>query len=160
MFDFLKNKKNDTVEILSVMSGEVKTIDNTPDEVFSQKMIGDGYVVFPSSGKVYAPVSGTISQIAHTFHAVTITTDDNQTILIHIGLDTVKLNGEGFTCHVKVSDRVEASDLIMEVDLDLLKEKELNSASPCIVLSDDPIAISVKTGSAEGGKTVALTLEK
>lgn len=171
MFGFDKKHKNEdtknvisnnSLELLAVMNGEIKTIDNTPDEVFSQKMLGDGYVVFPTSGDVYSPVKGTVVQIAHTFHAVTIQTDDDKTILTHIGLDTVALKGEGFDCKVSEGDKVNAGDLLMIVDLDFLKEKGCEIASPCLYLDDDvdTLDVNVISGDAIGGKTVVATVTK
>lgn len=171
MFGFDKKHKNEnttnvsnnnSLELLAVMSGEIKTIDNTPDEVFSQKMLGDGYVVFPTSGNVCSPVKGTVIQIAHTFHAVTIQTDKDQTVLTHIGLDTVALKGEGFDCKVSEGDKVNAGDLLMVVDLDFLKEKGCEIASPCLYLDDDvdTLDVVVNSGNAIAGETVVATITK
>lgn len=157
----IKEIKNISKELLSSMDGEVKSIDKTPDDVFSQKMVGDGFVVFPTSGNVFAPVSGTVIQIAHTYHAVTIQTDNDETVLIHVGLDTVALKGEGFDCKVKEGDKVNAGDLLMSVNLEFLKSKGCELASPCIYLTDDEsIKINVIEGNTTGGKTVAATLSK
>lgn len=157
MFGSLKNKD---IEILAAMDGEIKSVENAPDEVFSQKMMGDGIVIFPTSGKVYAPVTGKIIQVAHTFHAIIIETKSKDVILTHVGLDTVELNGEGFDCKVKTGDSVKAGDLLMEVDFELLKEKNCNLASPCILLTDDKVDVNILEKDAKGGKTKIATIKK
>lgn len=154
----LGNKK--TIRIFATMDGEVCTIDKTPDEVFSQRMIGDGFVVFPTCGRVYAPVSGTVVQVANTFHAVTIQTPKKDVILTHIGLDTVKLGGEGFVSHVKAGDVVKHGDLMLEVDLNILNSKGINLASPCILLTEDTMQVNVIEGEAEGGSTLVCQVKK
>lgn len=132
MFDFFKKNKNKSEkqekaktgssEVLYAPAvGEFKAIDQVDDPVFSQKMMGDGYAVEPSTGDVYAPASGTVMSIFPTQHAIYIKTDDDVEVLVHMGIDTVELDGAPFDVKVSEGDRVEAGSLIANVDLDQLE---------------------------------------
>ena len=102
--------------------GEHIRMEDIPDPVFSSGMMGDCYGIMPENGKIYAPEDGIISVITDTKHSVIITTDDGRGLIIHAGIDTVKLNGEGFTVYVEKDARVTRGDLIMEMNLDIIKE--------------------------------------
>lgn len=94
-------------------SGQFQSLENVEDEVFSQKLMGEGYGVIPDNNKIYSPISGTVSSIFETKHALGITTDDGLEVLVHMGLDTVELNGE----------KVDKSRQLAEMDIDNIKSK-------------------------------------
>ena len=116
-------------EFDAFMDGEVDLITNAPDETFAQKMMGDGIMINPSDGKVYAPCDASVEFIFPTKHAIGLKSNDGIELLLHIGIDTVKMNGEGFDVKVKEGDRVTKGTLLMEVDLDKVKTMAKSSAS-------------------------------
>lgn len=142
---FKKRIKEFTV--LSPVDGNTTELIEVPDEVFSQKMMGDGLAVDWTGGDVYAPVSGEIaSLIAPSYHAFGIRHESGLEILVHVGLETVNLRGEGFKALKKIGDYVEAGEKVLEVDYDLLKEKKVNLISPVIVLNSDYFKVKNHTG--------------
>ena len=112
-------------------------VDEVPDSTFADKILGDGFAVIPSEGKVYAPADGEVSMVFDTLHAVTMTSTQGTEILIHIGLDTVTLKGEPFTPHVVAGDKVKQGDLLMEVDLDKIQAAGLNTITPVLICNTD-----------------------
>lgn len=109
------------MNIYSPVDGEVKLLENVKDEAFSQKMMGDGIAVIPYTGKIVSPVAGTISMVFPTNHALGIISDDGVEVLIHIGIDTVELNGKGFTSHVSPNQRINVGDALVDVDLNIVE---------------------------------------
>lgn len=103
--------------------GECLDVIQTPDEVFSQKLLGPGFVYQPTAGFVIAPIDGMISMVFPTKHAISIKHKEGFEVLIHVGLDSVSLKGEGFTHHVKLNQKVQIGDPILSFDLNLIKEK-------------------------------------
>ncbi|MGL5020781.1 MAG: PTS sugar transporter subunit IIA [Mycoplasmatales bacterium] len=130
LFSGFSKKKE--IEFLIPLSGEVVKLETVEDPVFSGKMMGDGFAINPTDGKIYSPVDGTVASIFPTGHAVGIKVDDNLDVLIHFGLDTVKLKGEGFTTHVKQGDVVKAGDLLIEVDIAVVKPQVPSIVTPII----------------------------
>lgn len=150
-------KKSSAVSLYSPLSGECVPVASIPDPVFAEKVLGDGVGITPTSGTVVAPADGTIIQVAHTFHALGIETADGLEILIHLGIDTVKLNGEGFTCHVKVGDKIKRGDKLMDVDWALLESKGYQTISPFIIVSMDKAAsFTPHYGDMTAGETAAI----
>ncbi|WP_430882618.1 PTS sugar transporter subunit IIA [Fusibacter sp. JL216-2] len=144
MFGIFKKK---TLTLKSPLEGEIIDISNVPDAVFSQKMVGDGFAVKPSNGLVKAPCKGKIAQIFPTNHAFGLVTDEGLEILVHIGIDTVELKGEGFTRMAQVGDEVEEGDTIIQVDLDILKAHDKSSITPVVITTPDKVkSIDVKLG--------------
>lgn len=113
----------------SPADGAVMDLASVPDPVFSQKMMGDGIAVEPANGDIVSPVEGEVIQLFHTKHAVGIRTLSGAELLIHVGLDTVNMNGEGFEAHVKEGDKVKTGDLLLTCRLDLIKEKQAAPSS-------------------------------
>ena len=100
-------------------------------------------------------------RVAHTFHAVGTEADDGTEVLVHLGIDTVKLNGEGFTCHVKVGDHVNAGDKLMDMDIEAIAAKGFQTISPCIITTmDDLKSMEGITGEATAGETTVITYKK
>mgnify|MGYP000140207159 CR=1 FL=1 len=116
--------KGVTEDVLSVADGQVIPITDVKDPVFSQKMMGDGFAVEPENGNIYAPVSGVVTSVFPTKHALGLLTDSGLEVLIHVGLDTVALNGAPFSAKVKDGQRVEAGDLLLVADLEAIKSAD------------------------------------
>ncbi|PHS35985.1 MAG: PTS glucose transporter subunit IIA [Alkaliphilus sp.] len=131
MFELFK--KNKSRVIFAPMSGEIINIKNVPDKVFSKKMIGDGIAIKPNNGIVVSPCDGKIVTLFPTNHAIGIETEEGLQILIHLGIDTVELKGEGFKSYVHKGDYVKAGDKILEVDLDYCEKKGKSTISPIII---------------------------
>lgn len=124
--------KDDSV-LLNPIKGKIQDLSTIPDEMFSQKMMGDGIVIDPAEGFVVAPCDGMIATIFKTNHAVAIAADNGAEILIHVGIDTVKMNGEGFKGLVKNGDHVKAGDKLIEFDIALIKAKAKSHLTPFVV---------------------------
>lgn len=143
------NKKR---EILAPMNGEVYPLGEVPDAVFSQGILGDGVAILPQDGKIYSPVNGVIESIADTKHAFGFHSEDGYDVLVHVGLDTVNLKGEGFILHAALGDSVKAGDLIAEVNLDLLKKKGIQSLTPIVLCGgEEEIAVKMSCGKVNAG---------
>ena len=148
-----------TKSLLAPLSGQAIPLNQVPDDVFSQKILGDGLAIIPSDGKIYAPVSGEIASVAETLHAYGFTSGDGLEILVHVGLDSVKLRGEGFTSHVKVGDKVEAGQLVAEVDLQFLESKGVPTVTPVLICEGaEDIPLNTVCGDVKGGETRVITL--
>jgi len=128
-----KKKQQDNVPYLAVASGTLLPIEQSEDPVFAQKMMGDGYLIMPSENTIVAPISGTISTVFPTLHAIGIVGDNGDEVVIHVGLDTVQLQGEGFTAFVEVGDRVEAGQKLLEVDFAAIKDKVPSIGTPVVI---------------------------
>ncbi|MCA1054538.1 PTS glucose transporter subunit IIA [Rossellomorea aquimaris] len=147
MFKKLFGKKEEapkTVIASAPLTGTVKSLDEVPDPVFSQKMMGDGIAIEPTDGKVVSPVDGEIMQLFPTKHAVGIKAKNGAEILIHIGLETVSMNGEGFEAHVAEGAKVSKGDALITFDLELVKEKAKSTITPIILTNGDNMADLVK----------------
>ena len=144
--------------ISSPLSGNVVPLEQVPDSVFADKILGDGCAVIPNDGKIYSPVNGEISSVAETLHAYGFTSEDGLEVLVHFGLETVALGGEGFTAYVKAGDKVKVGDLVAEVDMELLRSKNINLITPVLVCDGaDELTMSVQEGEVKAGEKV-LTL--
>lgn len=144
MFSFLKKKESAGIVLVSPAKGTVVSLKQVNDPTFSEEMLGKGVAVIPTEGKIYAPADGEISLLFDTLHAVSMTTTDGVELLIHVGLDTVKLKGDGFVAHVATGDRVKKGDLLLSVDLELLKASGYDTVTPMVVCNSDDYA-EVKT---------------
>ena len=123
MFGFLKKEE---FKITAPADGELIPLSDVPDEVFSQKVMGDGFAVIPANGRVAAPISGTAASVFPTGHAIGIETKDGIECIVHIGLDTVELNGEGFQPLIGQGDKVKAGQPVIEFDKELVEAKGYN----------------------------------
>jgi PTS system, glucose subfamily, IIA component len=149
------------IHIANPIKGEVISLDKVPDEVFSGKMLGDGFAVRPLDNKVYAPVSGVIRVLFPTKHAVAIKTDEGIEVLVHIGIDTVKLGGEGFEVYVQKGDSVKRGDLLITFDKNIVEKKVKSLISPVIITNMDSVAsVSVRFGKLGKDKTAARVVKK
>lgn len=131
IFNFIKKPK--TIVIKSPLKGKLVNLVDVPDPVFAEKMIGDGVAIKPLDKNVYAPVSGKIVQLFHTNHALGIEIAGGLELLLHLGLDTVKLKGEGFTALVEEKQQVRTGDKLFEVDWDIIREKAVSTITPVVI---------------------------
>ena len=143
------------VTIVSPVNGTAVLLEQVPDAVFADKIMGDGMAVIPSDGKFLSPVDGEVASVADSLHAIGFQAEDGFDVLIHIGLDTVKLNGEGFKVFVNVGDKVKKGDLVAEVDLQVLANNGLNPITPVIMCDGlDDRELLYTEGETEAGKTI------
>lgn len=119
--------------ILAPIKGEVKPIEESSDAAFASGALGKGVVILPEEGKVYAPVTGTVTVLFPSLHAIGITSDAGVELLIHIGINTVQLNGEGFTAHIKQGDQIKQGQLLVEFDMNKIKEAGYSLETPVLV---------------------------
>ena len=119
--------------ILAPIKGKVKPIEESSDAAFASGALGKGVVILPEEGKVYAPVTGTVTVLFPSLHAIGITSDAGVELLIHIGINTVQLNGEGFTAHIKQGDQIKQGQLLVEFDMNKIKEAGYSLETPVLV---------------------------
>ena len=137
--------------VASPVNGKAVKLESVPDAVFADKILGDGMAVIPEDGRFVSPVDGEIISVAESLHAIGIQTEDGVELLVHIGIDTVKLQGKGFIVHVKEGDKVKKGELIAEVDLNVLKENELNAITPVIICGSDDMELIHIEGMVKAG---------
>lgn len=149
--------KGVTEDVYSVADGQVIALEQVKDPVFAQKMMGDGFAVEPANGNIVSPVSGTVSSIFPTKHALGLVTEAGLEVLVHIGLDTVSLEGKPFTVHVAEGQKVAAGDLLVTADLDAIRAAGRETSTVVVFTNGDAIK-SVKleqTGSLAAKTAVA-----
>lgn len=129
-----------TITLYSHMNGTAVKLEDVEDEVFSQKILGEGAAVEPSEGKLYAPCDGKIDSVFDTKHAVNMVSDDGVEILLHIGIDTVKLGGQYFEAHVSDGQEVKKGDLLISFDMDKIKAAGYKVTTPLIIGNTDDFA--------------------
>ncbi len=143
MFKLFKKEKSQNV--YSPMNGKYVALENVKDEVFASKMMGDGFAIEPDELKIFAPLNGKVSMVAKTKHAIGITTNDGIELLIHFGLDTVALNGEGMNVLVNEGDEVVRGMQLMEGDANFLKQKQIDVTTMVILISESKISKRLET---------------
>lgn len=126
IFSFFKKKKAEKDVVYSPAKGILNKLDVLEDGVFSEKMLGDGFVVTETNGMIYSPISGELKTLFATKHAYGIKTKSGLEVLVHIGIDTVSLNGEGFTTDLTQGQMVKKGQLLAKVDLELINKHGLN----------------------------------
>lgn len=144
MFKMFKTKQ--TNELCAPVNGTTIALENVPDQVFAQKMMGDGIAFELESNVICAPCDGKIAMVANTLHAVGINADNGAEILIHIGLDTVNLGGKGFTQLVQVGDKVTKGTPMIEVDMDFMKEQNIVLTTPMVITNSADFNFDVEDG--------------
>lgn len=137
MFKKLLGIKEKNVEIIAPLTGQIVMIENVPDPVFSQKLMGDGIAILPDEGLVVSPFDGEVVQVFHTKHALGLRTNYGMELLIHIGLETVQLKGEGFEVHVKEGQIIKTGEKLVTFDIDFIKDKVPSMISPIVITNSD-----------------------
>lgn len=162
MFKFFKKKEEPCYLLGAPVKGRTVALSEVNDPTFSSGMLGQGVAVIPADGKICAPADGKIEMVFDTLHAVSMVSDDGVEILVHVGLDTVSLKGEGFEGHVKAGDHVKKGDLMLTVDLDKVKAAGFDTITPMLVCNtDDYAAVEGLTGNevAAGDDAVKIKIK-
>ncbi|WP_413497522.1 PTS glucose transporter subunit IIA [Carnobacterium maltaromaticum] len=165
---FNKKKKEEAVasiyeELVAVADGKVLPISEVPDPVFAEKMMGEGFAIDPTSDVIVSPISGTLVQVADTLHAYGIQSDSGVEVLVHVGLDTVNLQGKGFEAKVKIGDAVKKGDPLVKIDREYLIANAPSIVIPVIVTNGNMEAYNYDfkgSGNAVAGETVAMVVSK
>lgn len=140
-----KKELNKAVSIVSPLTGSIVPLSEVNDEVFSKAIMGKGVAVLPTIGEVRAPFNGTINAVFPTKHAIGMTSEDGVEVMIHVGLDTVELDGKGFTTHVKNNDVVKANDLLLSFDIEAIKQAGYDIVTPVIITNSDEYIDIIET---------------
>ena len=149
-----------TEEVYSVADGQVVALEQVKDPVFAQKMMGDGFAVEPANGNIVSPVSGTVSSIFPTKHALGLVTEAGLEVLVHIGLDTVSLEGKPFTVHVAEGQKVAAGDLLVTTDLDAIRAAGRETSTIVVFTNGDVIkSVNLEQTGSHAAKTVVAKVE-
>ena len=151
-----KQNKNEVLEFVSPVEGKVMELSEVEDKVFSQGIMGNGFAVELTSGTVRAPFSGEVTVVFPTGHAIGMKRADGLEVLIHIGMDTVQLNGKGFSLKVKQGDYVSAGDVLVEVDLDYIKSEGKSLVSPVVFPNGQAVSLKVQGNIKTGQDVVAI----
>ncbi|HDR9252303.1 phosphoenolpyruvate--protein phosphotransferase [Burkholderia vietnamiensis] len=155
----LKSSAPDQIVLLAPLSGPIVALADVPDPVFAGGMFGDGIGIDPLAGRLVAPCAGVVSHLARTGHAVTITTPQGAQVLLHIGIDTVELNGQGFTARVEEGVHVAPGDLLIEFDQDVVARSAHSLVSVIAIANSDAFDVVERaSGFATAGETPLLTL--
>ncbi|UBH14354.1 PTS sugar transporter subunit IIA [Macrococcus armenti] len=128
------------LEIVSPITGEYVAIEDIPDPVFAQKMMGEGFGIKPTEGIVAAPISGEVVNVFPTKHAIGIKAENGVELLIHVGLETVAMKGAGFKTHISQGDIVQKGDTLLEFDITLIEKEASSIISPVIITNSDVLS--------------------
>lgn len=148
---FFRKKK---IELAAPASGELRSISEVPDKIFSSKAMGDGYSVTPTDGAIYSPLNATVDSVFPTKHAIGLKTKSGVEVLLHLGIDTVELNGQGFTTHVSAGDAVTPETKLVDVDLDYLAQHGKARDIMVIFTNLDKQKLQFNPGSVTAGEIV------
>ena len=158
---FSKKEAVNPNHIYAPLAGQAVPITEVPDPTFSEGLLGNGIAIIPSDGKVYAPCDATVETMFSTGHAVALSTTTGAEMLIHVGLETVGLNGAPFTIHVKDGDKVKKGQLLFEADLDAIQAAGLPIITPVLVCNpDDFTTFNTTTGKDVTAADVVIELGK
>ena len=163
LFDKLFGKKEEINpnHVYAPMAGEAVAISEVPDPTFSSGMLGNGIAIKPTDGKVYAPVNGTVDTMFETGHAVSLVSDNGIEILIHVGLETVGLEGKPFQIKVQNGQKVKKGDILMIADLAAIEAAGLPTITPVLICNtDDYTTFNTTTGKAVTNADVVIELGK
>ncbi len=161
LFKGNKEQESKKEQIAPLTNGELVNISQVPDEVFSSKMMGDGFAMKTTDGIIVSPVEGTIETVFPTKHAITINSVDKREVLIHLGVDTVSLKGEGFETFVEENQKVKVGDKLVKMDVEFI-EKNAKSSMPIVVFTNLSEGESVKIveGTAKAGELNKIEIVK
>lgn len=155
------NKSANDIEIIAPLDGEIIKIEDVPDVVFAEKIVGDGIAIKPSGNKIVAPIAGTIGKIFETNHAFSIESDNGIELFVHFGIDTVELKGEGFTRIAAEGQHVNVGDIVIEFDLPLLQDKAKSVLTPVVISNMEDVKELVKlSGKVIAGETPVMIVKK
>ena len=149
LFKDIFGTKEERIQIVAPVAGKLVPLSEVSDPTFSEEILGQGAAVIPSENQFFSPVDGTVTTVFPTGHAVALTSADGVEILLHIGLDTVKLNGKHFTIHAEEGQQVKKGDLLLEADLEQIKSEGYNIITPVVVCNTEEFS---EIGMAKGGQ--------
>lgn len=141
---------SEEIKFYSVATGSYVPLEDVPDEVFSTKLIGEGFAIEPSEGEIFSPVTGTVSSVFETKHAIGITTSQGIEVLVHMGLETVELKGNGFDTYVSVGDKVSEGDKIADMDIDYIKNQGKNTLVIVVITNMAKVKDIILSDNIEG----------
>ena len=149
------------IEIIAPLSGEIVAIEDVPDVVFAEKIVGDGIAIRPTGSKMVAPCDGQIGKIFDTNHAFSLETDTGIELFVHFGVDTIELKGAGFTRIAKENQKVKMGDTIIEFDLEFLKANAKSVLTPVVISNMDEIKeLKKMSGNVEVASDTVIQLIK
>lgn len=160
---FGKSADADVTVLASPLTGRLLTLSDVPDEVFSGKVLGDGFAIDPSAGVVVAPCDAEVTQLFRTHHAVGLAGPGGLEILIHIGIDTVKLAGEGFKPRVSNGQKVKAGDVLIEFDVETVRSRAKSLITPVVFTNMEQVAsfeTTIPSGNVSRGQPVLKVRKK
>lgn len=164
MFNIFGSDDQTEVEIKAPLTGEIVALEEVPDEVFAAKTVGDGVAIKPTKNKLVAPAEGVIRQLFPTGHAVGIETEAGVELLIHIGVDTVDLDGEGFEKLAQEGDQIKAGDELIKFNLDYIAEQAPSTITPVVITNVDQMVEFTVAEAAEvtagEDKLLTITVDK
>lgn len=144
--------------VIAPVSGEIVALESVSDPAFSQKMLGEGVAIILNGNEVYSPISGEIVTVIPSEHAFGIRGEDGIEILVHVGLDTVNLKGDGFHCCKKLGDKVQAGEKILEVDYQYLKSRNIDLVTPIVVTNSDVYKIMLNNQNVQIANAIETVL--
>ena len=160
MFSLFKKNKENLLIIKAPIIGKRIDISVVPDIVFSQKMVGDGVAFDPTDGRVISPIDGEVIQIMDTKHAIALKSKEGVEILIHIGIDTVKMKGEGFEIFVTAGDKIKIGDPLLYFDLEKVREMAKSTITPIVITNMEEIKNLEKSLNQSDEWIMKATLER
>lgn len=150
--------RHDPIEIMAPAPGRLLVMDDVPDPVFARKTMGGGFAVDPTSGGIASPVAGHLILVAETLHAFAVRTGEGLEVLVHVGIDTVALGGDGFTARLATGDRVAAGDIVIDVDLDTVRPRVPSMVTPVIITSGEGFVLGpLNLEAAYGSPVLSVT---
>lgn len=154
----LFRKKDKEINLNSICNGEIIEITEVSDKTFASKLLGDGMGFKIDDNRIYAPCDAIVVMIANTNHAIGIQTNNGAEILIHVGMDTVNLNGKGLFPKVTVGEKIKQGQCILEIDTAIMKENKIDLTTPLIITSQDQYSLDVlvKSGKVDVDDVVAV----
>lgn len=157
---FSRKKQQQEVSLLAPLTGTVVPLSEVPDPVFAQKVVGDGVAISPTEGLLVSPIDAKVTHLFPTHHAIALTSDTGLEILMHIGIDTVKLKGQGFTPFVSVGDQVKAGEKLIQFDIATLQQAGCSVVTPIVITNGDLVAQKnvVATGNVQAGQEPLMTI--
>lgn len=144
----------------NMVDGNLQDITECSDEIFAEKVLGDGIMISPKNNKIIAPFSGIIETVTNTKHAITMSSDEGIPVIIHVGIDTVELNGEGFHSLVKNGDKIVEGQELLEVDFSFIEQQKYDTSVLMIVLDKEAKIEKMNIGSAVNGSTAVMEISK
>ncbi|AGB41402.1 PTS system, glucose subfamily, IIA component [Halobacteroides halobius DSM 5150] len=160
MFNLFGSKSKE-ITLVAPLTGEVVDLSEVPDDVFANKVVGDGIAIKPSEGKLVAPVEGVVKQVFPTKHAVGMETSEGVELLMHIGINTVELNGEGFEKLIDEGTKVKPGDELIKFDIDYISENATAIVTPILITNMDEVESveAVDTKEITAGQEEVLTIK-